>query len=138
MKPKRFVEAVKELKFAEVLDDRDYRRVIDLYVGAAEHSEDHVLVGFRVRGPVVRIVWVAIEVIGPVADKDLPPDLPPSEAGYMAMRFDGLTSSEGPTAGLAELDEAKPSGLEDAPAVLFSYPGRVSWEKLLQTAERLL
>jgi hypothetical protein len=83
MRAKRFVEAVKQLKFAEVLLDGDFRRVNDLYAEAIEHSEDHVLVGFRVRGPVVRIVWAAIEVIGPVADKDLPPDIPPSEAGYL-------------------------------------------------------
>jgi hypothetical protein len=52
-----------ELKFAEVLDDRDFRRVNDLYVEAIEHSVDRVLVGFRVRGPVVRIVWAVVEVI---------------------------------------------------------------------------
>src|SRR5829696_3431601 len=74
MRAKRFVEAVKQLKFAEVLLDGDFRRVNDLYAEAIEHSEDHVLVGFRVRGPMVRIVWAAIEVIGSVADKDLPPD----------------------------------------------------------------
>jgi hypothetical protein len=127
-----------ELKFAEVLNDRDFRRVIDLYVEAIEHSADHVLVGFRVRGPVVRIVWAAIAVSGPVAEKDLPPDIPPSEAGYSAMRFDGLWFSEGPTAELTELDDAKPPDLKDSPAVLVSYPGRVSWEKLRQTSERLL
>jgi hypothetical protein len=135
MKAKRFVEAVMQLKFAEVLDDGDFRRVNDLY---AEAIEDHVLVGFRVRGPVVRIVWAAIEVIGPVADKDLPPDIPPSEAGYLGLRFDGLWFTEGPTAELAELDDAKPPDLKDASAVLVSYPGRVSWEKLRQTSERLL
>jgi hypothetical protein len=86
MKAKRFVEAVMELKFAEVLDDRDFRRVNDLYVEAIEHSVDRVLVGFRVRGPVVRIVWAVIEVIsiGSVTDEDLAPNLPPSEAGYEA------------------------------------------------------
>ena len=138
MRAKRFVEAVKQLKFAEVLLDGDFRRVNDLYAEAIEHSEDHVLVGFRVRGPVVRIAWAAIEVIGPVVDKDLPPDIPPSEAGYLELRFDGLWFTEGPTAELAELDDAKPPDLKDAPVVLVSYPGRVSWEKLRQTSERLL
>jgi hypothetical protein len=138
MRAKRFVEAVKQLKFADVLLDGDFRRVNDLYAEAIEHSEDHVLVGFRVLGPVVRIVWAAIEVIGPAADKDLPPDIPPSEAGYLELRFDGLWFTEGPTAELAELDDAKPTDLKDAPAVLVSYPGRVSWEKLRQTSERLL
>jgi hypothetical protein len=138
MNAKRFVEAVKQLKFAEVLDDRDVHRVLDLYKEAEEHSADHVLVGFRVRGPVVRIVWAAIEVIGPVANKEVPPDIPPSEAGYLALRFDGLWFSEGPTAELADLDDAKPTNLEDAPAILVSYPGRVSWEELRQTSERFL
>jgi hypothetical protein len=142
MKAKRFVEAVMQLNFAEVLDDRDFRRLNDLYVEAAEHSAGRVLVGFRVRGPVVRIVWVVIEVIplGPLADKDLPPNLPPSKEGYEGWdgRFDGLTFSQGPTAELTDLDDAKPSGLEDAPAVLVSYPGQTSWEELLQTSERLL
>jgi hypothetical protein len=139
MKAKRFVEAVKQLKFAEVLDDGAFRRVNDLYAEAIEHSEDHVLVGFRVRGPVVRIVWVAVEVIGRVANKDLPPDIPPSEVGYwQQLRFDGLWFSEGPTAELAELDDAKPPDLKDSRAVLVSYPGRVSWEKLRQASERLL
>ena len=138
MRARRFVEAVKHLKFGEVLDDRDVHRVHDLYAEAIEHSEDHVLVGFRLRGPVVRIVWAAIEVIGPVADKDLPPGIPPSEAGYLELRFDGFWFSEGPTAELADLDEAKPPDLKDASAVLVSYPGRVSWEKLRETSERLL
>jgi hypothetical protein len=142
MKAKRFVEALMELKFAEVLDDRDVRRVNDLFVEAIEHSADHVLVGFRVRGPVVRIVWAVIEVIplGPLADKDLAPGLPPSEEGWEGwdVRLDGFTFAQGPTAELTDLDEAKPSGLEDAPAILVPYPGRVSWEKLRQTSERLL
>ena len=140
MRAKRFVETVKQLKFAEVLDDGDLRRVLDLYAEANEHSADHVLVGFRVRGSVVRILWAVIEVIpfDPATAKDLAPDLPPSEDGYFCLRFDGLTFSQGPTAELAELNDAKPSGLEDAPAVLLSYPGRVSWEKLRRTAERLL
>ena len=57
MRAKRFVEAVKQLNFADVLDDGALRRVNALYVEAIEHSANHVLVGFRVRGPVVRIVW---------------------------------------------------------------------------------
>jgi hypothetical protein len=109
MKAKRFVEAVMQLKFAEVLDDEDFRRVNDLYVEAIEHSVDRVLVGFRVRGPVVRIVWAVIEVIpvGPLADEDLAPGLPPSEAGYEAWdaRLDRFTFTQGPTAELAELEE---------------------------------
>jgi hypothetical protein len=67
---------------------------------------------------------------------ELPPDLPPGT--YEGFRFDGLTFSQGPGAEVADLDEAKPGGHEDSPAILFSYPGRVSWEKLLQTSERLL
>jgi len=134
MKAKRFVEAVKQLKFAEVLDDRDFRRVNELYVEAMEHSADRVLVGFRVRGPVVRIVWAVIEVIplGALADKDLPPNLPPSEEGYEGwdLRLDSLRFAQGPTSELAELDDAKPPDLKDAPAILVSYPGRVSWEEL--------
>jgi hypothetical protein len=134
MRPKRFIEAVKHLKFADLLDDEDLRRVQKLYVEAMEHSADRALVGFRVRGPVVRIVWAVIEVIplGSLADKDLAPDLPPSEQGYEGwdLRLDGITFSQGPTAELTDLDEAKPNGLEDAPAVLVPYPGRVSWEEL--------
>lgn len=130
-----------DLKFAEVLDDQDFRRVHNLYAEAVEHSADHLLVGFRVRGPVVRIVWAVVEVIplGTLADKDLAPNLPPSEDGYEGwdFRLDGFTFSQGPTAELTDLDDAKPSGLEDAPAVLVSYPGRVSWEKLRQTSDRL-
>ena len=63
MKPKRFIEAVKELNFPEVLDDADFGRVQALYVEAVDQSADRVLVGFRVRGPVVRIVWAVVEVI---------------------------------------------------------------------------
>jgi hypothetical protein len=141
MRPKRFVEAVMELKFAEVLDDEDFRRVQNLFVEGIEHSADRVLVGFRVRGPVVRIVWAVIEVIpvGLLAGKDLAP-LPPSEAGWEGwdLRLEGFTFSQGPTAELADLNDAKPDGLEDAPAIVVSYPGRVSWEKLRQTADRLL
>jgi hypothetical protein len=138
MRAKRFVEAVKQLQLPKVLDDGDYRRVVDLYKEAIEHSADHVLVGFRVPGHVVQIVWVAIEVLGDATDKDLPPDIPPSEAGYMQLRFDGLWFSEGPTAELADLDDAKPDDLMESPAILFSYPGRVSWKKLRQTSERSL
>jgi hypothetical protein len=105
---------------------KDLRRVQKLYVEAMEHSADRALVGFRVRGPVVRIVWAVIEVIplGSLADKDLAPDLPPSEQGYEGwdLRLDGITFSQGPTAELTDLDEAKPNGLEDAPAVLVPYP----------------
>jgi hypothetical protein len=148
MKAKRFVEAVMKLKWAEVLDDRDVRRVHALYAEAAEHSADHVLVGFRVRGPVARVVWAVIELIpfGPLTDEDLAPDLPPGDYEGWDFRLDRLTFSQGPTAELAELDDAelaelddaKPDGLEDSPAILVTYPGRVSWEKLRQTAERLL
>ena len=144
MKAKRFVEAVGHLRFAEVLDDADFQRVKDLFVEAVEQSADHALVGFRVRGHVVLIFWAVLEVIppGPVTDKDaadLAPDLLASsgEGELSSLRLDGFWFSEGPTAELADLDEAKPPGLEDAPAVLFSYPGRVSWEKLRQTSKRL-
>lgn len=130
------------LKLADVLDDRDLHRVYDLVAEAEEHSADRVLVGFRVRGPVVRIAWAVIEVIplGPLADKDLPPNLPPAEEGYEGwdLQLDRLTFSQGPTAELADLDDAKPPDLRDSPAMLVSYPGRVSWEKLRQTSERLL
>jgi hypothetical protein len=88
------------LRWWEVLDDRDLDRVQNMYVEAVERSADHLLVGFRVRGPVVRIVWAVSERLGPGVDKDLPPDL-------ASFRFDGLWFSEGPTADL-ELDEAKP------------------------------
>ena len=131
-----------ELKFGDLLDDGDVRRVNDLLVEGIDQSADHVLIGFRVKGPVVRIVWAKVEVIalGSLADKDLAPNLPPSEEGYEGwdFRLDGLTFVQGPTAELTDLDEAKPDGLEDAPAILVPYPGRVSWEKLRQTAERLL
>jgi len=128
-----------ELNLAEVLDDRELGRVHDLYVEAVEHSADHVLVGLRVRGPVVRIVWAVIELIplGPLADNDLAPGLPSGNYVGWDFRLDGLTFSQGPTAELTNLNDAKPSGLEDAPAILVSYPGRVSWEKLRQTSERL-
>jgi hypothetical protein len=142
MRPKRFVEALMDLKFSDVLDDRDVQRVLGLLTEATEHSEDHVLVGFRVRGSVFRVVWAVIEVIprGTLTDnKDLSPGLPPSEAGYEGWDFqlDRLTFSEGPTAELADLDDAKPPDFKDSPAILVSYPGRVSWDKLRQTTERL-
>jgi len=99
MKPKRFIEAVKELNFPEVLDDADFGRVQALYVEAVDQSADRVLVGFRVRGPVVRIVWAVVEVIpvGLLAKKDASA-LPPSEEGWEAwdFRLDGLTSCRGP------------------------------------------
>ena len=141
MRAKRFVEAMTELRWADVLNDQDVRRVQDLLVEAIERSADHVLVGFRVRGPVVRIAWAAVELIplGSLTDnKDLAPGLPPGDYEGWDVRLDGLWFSEGPTAELAELDEAKPDDLKDSPAILFSYPGRVSWEKLRQTSERLL
>jgi len=141
MKPKRFIEAVKELNFPEVLDDADFGRVQALYVEAVDQSADRVLVGFRVRGPVVRIVWAVVEVIpvGLLAKKDASA-LPPSEEGWEAwdFRLDGLTFVQGPTAELDDLDDAKPDGLEKSPAALFSYPGRVSWEKLREASEQLL
>jgi hypothetical protein len=37
-----------------------------------------------------------------------------------------------------DLDEAKPPELKDSPAMLVSYPGRVSWEKLHRVSEQLL
>ena len=81
---------------------------------------------------------------GPAADKDLADNAPDLLARASAdavgdlasLRLDGFWFSEGPTADLADLDEAKPPGLGDTPAVLSSYPGRVSWEKLRQTSER--
>jgi hypothetical protein len=141
MRAKRFVEGVMQMELREVLDDGDFGRVLDLSFEAIENSTDHVLVGFRVRGPVLRIVWAVIEVIplDPLTDEDLPPSLLPGE-GWKGrdLRLDGLWFSEGLTADLDELDEAKPPELKDAPAILVSYPGRVSWEKLRQTFERPL
>jgi hypothetical protein len=141
MRPKRFVEAARELRWEKVLDDRDVHRVTCLFVEAVEQSADRVLVGFRVRGPVVQIVWAVIEVIrlGPLEGKDLAPGLPPDAESYEGwdFRLDGLTFAEGETAELADLDEAKPPQLKDSPAILVSYPGRVSWEKLQRVTEQL-
>jgi hypothetical protein len=128
MKAKRFVEtSVASMTFA-------WRRSNTRQTMCSSASE-YV-------GPVVRIVWAVIEVIPLrlLTDKDLAPGLPPSEKGWEGwdLRLDRLTFAQGPTAELADLDDAKPSGLEDSPAVLVSYPGRVSWEKARQTSERLL
>jgi hypothetical protein len=86
MRPKRFVKAVMGLKWAEVLDDGDVRRVQELYREAIEHSADHALVGFRVPGPVVQIVWAVVEVIplGQVTGEDLAPDLRQTEHDWEA------------------------------------------------------
>jgi hypothetical protein len=140
MEAKRFVEAVKRLNWVEVLDDEDLRRVHSLYAEAAERSAGHVLVGFRVPGPVVRIVWVVVELIplGLLTGEDLAPDLPPGDWEGYDFRLDRLTFAQGPTAELAELDDAKPDGLEGSQAILLAYPGPVSWDELRQTAERLL
>ena len=141
MRPKRFVEAVRRLEWTEVLDDQDVRRVHLLCAKAAENSADRVLVGFRVRGPVVLIVWAVIEVIrlGPLEGKDLAPGLPPDAESYEGwdFRLGGLTFAEGQTAELADVDEAKPPQLKDSPAILVSYPGRVSWKKLQRVTEQL-
>jgi hypothetical protein len=142
MRPKRFVKALRHLKFDEVLEDQDVERVTGLFREAINHSADHVLVGFRVRGPVFRVVWAVVEVIplGTLTDKeDLNPGLPPSEAGYEAWDFylDGFTFSEGPGAELVDLDDAKPPKFKDSPTILLSYPGRVSWDKLQETTERM-
>ena len=136
MRPKRFVEAVRGLRFAEVLDDGDLPRFEDLLLEAGRTLGKPILVGFRVRGPVVRIFWVIITAAGPATDDDLA-GLPPSEAGYVAFEL-RYCMSEGPTAQLDDLDEAKPPELKDSPAMLVSYPGRVSWEKLNRVSEQLL
>jgi hypothetical protein len=143
MRPKRFVEAVKGLKFREVLNEEDFGRVQSLYVEAIDNSADRVLVGFQVRDPAVRIVWARVKVIpvGLLEEEEVVASaLPPSEERYEAwdFRLDGLTFVEGPTGELSDLDEAKPDGLENSPAVLFSYPGRGSWEKLRQVFEQSL
>jgi hypothetical protein len=135
MRPKRFIEAVKHLKFADLLDDERppsrpealrggdgtlgrpcARRLPSTWSCGSDrlgrHRGDSAWLpggqGSRSRSSAIRA------------------------EGYEGwdLRLDGITFSQGPTAELTDLDEAKPNGLEDAPAVLVPYPGRVSWEEL--------
>ena len=137
MEAERFIEAVSEMRLAEVLDDRDLRCVHALLAKAIDGSADRVLVGFRVRDPVKWIVWAEIEMIqvGQVTGEDLAPGLPPSEEGYEAWDFrcDGFWLME-PAKGRRWLNsiKAKPPELEDLPAVIVSYSGRLSWQELDQ------
>ena len=136
MREKRFVEAVQQLKFAEILkDEEDFSRVNDLLGEAFNGQADRVLLGFRVRGPVIRILWAVIEVIkvGPLTEEDRPAGLPPDgDFEAVDLHFDRFVMTQGTAAELDELKDAKPDGLKESPAALVAAPGRISWKKLLR------
>jgi len=142
MRPELFIEAVKRLDLAEVLDRQDDDRVRSPSAQAVKDSDRFILVGFRVRAPMVRIVWAIIEVVpvGQLTRDELPPGLPPTDSGWEAwdLKLDGVSLVQGPTGEPYDINDAKPPGRRDQPAVIVPYPGRVSWEKLRQTAERLV
>jgi hypothetical protein len=134
--PMDFVQAMKFSRWGDVTTGRDFKRITETFMDAAERGADGAIIGFALRGHPTRVVWADVEVLsaGVIPPEELPPGIPRGSKAF-DLRLAGLAFLEHPD---AEPSELRPPRFAGRPWFLTDYPGHVSWTELRETADRVL